>query len=205
MPGHVIVIGLDYQTSTVAADRLLGNAVFVARGADVHVLVHGELALPSQVANVAAAIDRVAREIGRSWSRHSLAANAPLAPQLAQADVLVIAHQARASDQALRSRGASWKIALDDFVRRGGVIISLDGPAHHRGTYQLLQAAGLFDAKEREPATGATLSVADAGDAVALGVPYLLARPSSTMRFIGVTDAPVVVDEVGPVVIHASR
>src|SRR5262249_32089423 len=65
--GHLVVMGHDYVKTRTGMNRLLGNAVFLARAPDVTVATYAGGAMPAGVTGANAAIDQVAREIGRAW------------------------------------------------------------------------------------------------------------------------------------------
>jgi hypothetical protein len=199
--GHVVVVGHDYVASRAGMRRVAGNSVFLASGAPVNVLVYEGDADSTSIRGVDRAIDQVARERGRAWTR-IVATTGQFLLQLDMVDALVVYPQARAEDAVLDALGADWRVGLRTFLRRGGVVIVFDGPSSNGGTYRILQAAGLFTAASRTEVTGDTLTVVAPGDAVALSVPLTYAAEMSTVRF-ETTEMEVVVEHSeGPVVVH---
>jgi hypothetical protein len=199
--GHIAIIGHDYSASRVGMNRVAGNAVFLASGAPVRVLVYEGAANAASMAGVDAAIDQVAASTGRTWTRS--AATADRVPHaLAQADVFVVYSQHGATDEALRSLGGSWASALYTYLRRGGVLVLFDGGGSHAGTWQVLDAAGLFTATGRTSISGDAVTVVEPGSALALNVPRTYRAEAASVRF-HTTEATVVVEHrAGPVVIH---
>jgi hypothetical protein len=201
--GHVVVIGHDYVMSRRGMSRLAGNALFLARGNPVNVLVwEGESTMPSRN-GTDAAINQVASAIGRSWLRVAAFDPDKVTLTLAAADAFVIYAQDGASDDDLRALGATWSRALSTFVHRGGVIVMFETmTATNAGTWQLLDAAGLFTATGRSDATGAIIEVTAPSDAVALAVPLAYSAERETVRFETTETTVVTSDPIGPVVIH---
>jgi hypothetical protein len=203
--GHLVVIGHDYAVSRPSMDNLVGNAVFLAPGTNVKVLAyHGDSSL-EEVNGTDAAINRVAASVGRTWIKTVVPA-ADVPSSLAFADVFVIYAQANATDAGLLFLGNSWATALSDFVQAGKTIVVLEGSYPNSGTYQIVQQANLFHATGRMDATGQTLLVGRAGDAVATRVPQTFRGERSTVWF-ATMDQTVVVQvatDAGtqPVVIH---
>jgi hypothetical protein len=185
--GQVVVIGHDFLSANNAMQRLAGNAVFLARGAPVHVLSYRGDASPDSVSGVENAIDVVKRELGRDWQNVD-AIEALLPLQLAAADVLLIHAQAGASNSALSKLGAEWGNALAQFVVSGGVIVLFDTPTpNNDGTFRILAPAHIFAAAGRAILPDQELRVQAPGLGVAVRVPdrYMSARNS--VHFSAVT------------------
>ena len=200
--GHVSVIGHDYTVRRAGMSRIAGNAVFLANGAPVEVLAFdGTAAVPS-VAGVNAAIDQVASEQGRSWNRTTIDAD-NLLVALASADVLVIYPQPGSTDAELRDLGVQWSVGLGTFLRRGGVVALFDTPSGtNAGTWQILDAAGLFSATALTEVTGSALDLVSPSDAVGLGVPLVYLAETRSVWFDTMESVVVVEHADGPVVIH---
>lgn len=203
LAGHVVVVGHDYASSRRGMNRIAGNAVFLARGNPVEVLVWEGGSTAASRTGTDAAIQQVALALGRSWSR-VLAADAGKVPfQLASADVFLVYAQQSGSDAALRALGASWATALDSFVRRGGVVVLFETSAmSHAGGWQILDEAGLFEASGRTETTGSIITVTAPADAVALSVPLSYAAERTSVRFDTTETVVVARDATGPVVVH---
>jgi hypothetical protein len=204
LPGHIVVIGHDYTTTLSGMNRLVGNAVFLPRIATPRVLVYEGDATSAAVQGANGAINQVAAELGRTWTRTAVTAN-DVSFQLANHDAFLIYNQENSTDGELAALGTLWQTALGQFLARGGVVVLLDGAGAHSGTYQILNQAGLLDITGRTDITGSSLMVVDPGDAVATGVPSPYSAEMSSVRFAGTSADVVVSDGTGPVVIHRLR
>lgn len=201
--GHVIAIGHDFVTSRRGMNRLAGNAVFLARGSPVRVLAWEGASTAASRRGTDAAIDQVARAIGRGWVRTPTSDPADVPLLLADSDALVIYAQDGADDPALRALGAAWSRALREFTERGGVVLALETvSATSSGTCGILDAAGLLTCGGRTEVTGATVSIVAAADAVALRVPLTYTAERTSVRFDSPDGTVVASDGIGPVVIH---
>ena len=199
--GHIVVIGHDYVTRRVGMSRIAGNAIFLGSGNPVRVLAYEGSAIAASISGTNAAISQVATARGRPWMRTTaLAAEVPL--RLASSDVFLLYAQAGSDDAELRALGAMWSVALRTFLQRGGVVAVLETVAESAGTWQVLEAAGLFTAVAREPLTTGTLRVMTPGDAVAIDVPLMYSVERNTVRFDSTDGTIVVADSVGAVVLH---
>ncbi len=199
--GHVVVIGHSYARRRAGMNQLLGNAVFLGLRNPVRVLLYEGTAGAASQAGVRAAIDAVAMRRGLSWVEET-AQDGAVTDQLADADVFVVLPQQAGTDDELRALGTGWATALSAFLGAGGVVVLLDGGGSHAGTWQVGDAAGIFEASGRVDVTGATLRVETPGDAVALGVPLEYLGERLTVRFEGTTAPIVVAHPDGPVVLH---
>lgn len=200
-PGHVVLIGHDYSAGRAGMNRLVGNAVFMPFARAVEVLVFDEATPGATRVGVARAVDEVAREQGRSWRATAVSA-ADVPTELAGADVFLVEAQSTMDDARLLALGREWRDALDAFLRRGGVVVALDGPGPNGGTHQLLEAAGLFEARGRVEAEMQMLDVVDTRDAVSVGVPRRYWAEPGTVAFEGVSRDVVVEGETGAIVVH---
>lgn len=203
LAGHVVALGHDYETSRVGMNRLAGNSLFLARGAPVRALVYeGGSTLATRI-GTDAAFRQVATALGRTWTRVASGDPAEIPFELADADAFVIYAQTTATDAELRDLGAMWSRALDTFLRRGGVVVMFETmAAGHAGTWQILDAAGLFSCTGRTDTTDARIDVVDPADSVALRVPLAYMGERTTVRFASTDGNVVCSDGTGPVVIH---
>jgi hypothetical protein len=199
--GHLVVIGHDYTVGRAGMNRVAGNALFLASGNPVRVLRYRGRATPQAALGVSRAIQQVAVERGRSWTETSAVAD-EVSLQLATADAFVIDAQGAGTSTDLEDLGRLWANAMDMFLRRGGVVVLFDGPAGHGGTHQILEAAALFDASGTTDVSGDELTVVNAVDGVAVGVPLRYRAEVNTVRFDGVVSEVVVADGEAPVVLH---
>ncbi len=196
--GHLVVIGHDYVKTRTGMNRLLGNAVFLARAPDVTVATYAGGAMPAGVTGANGAIEQVAREIGRSWRNISVD-SASLPTALAGADALVVYAQDAVAPATLDALAASWDAALTSFFARGGIVVILEGGAGE--THRVVGAR--FVADGRALATGTVLNVSAPRDALAAAVPAAYWAEVDTVAFTGTTAPSVVLDPSGdPVVLH---
>jgi hypothetical protein len=191
--GQAVVIGHDFTNANTAMQRLVGNAVFLALGAPVRVLVYTGDADPASAMGVERAIDMVKIETGRNWQRmEAIEALVPL--QLSAADVLLIHAQVEASNSTLRKLGEQWGNALAQFVSIGGVVIVVDAPSERNGgTFQVLEPPRIFLARSREEIEPQPLTVQAPGLGVAVRVPERYMSLSHTVRFRGVASPGTIV------------
>jgi len=199
--GHVVVIGHDYVKSHAGMARLVGNAVFIAAGTPVRVLTYTGGATRTSIMGTNAAIDQVAAEVGRSWEKFDGTAST-VPTLLPNAEVFLIYAQKSGTDASLMALGQAWKSALDSFLAAGGIVVLLDGPANHGGTYQILAAAGIADLGGRHDVTAPILMVTAPTDAVARSVPPSYGYEKDTVAFDRSTGTTVTSDGASPVVIH---
>ncbi len=200
--GHVVVIGHDFAGATSGMQRIAGNAFFLATPRRVRAVVLEEHATSTSVVGIDAAIDAIAGERGRAWTRR-VATPDGLSAALGLADVLVVYPASRATDADLIAIGQASATALTQFLERGGVVVLFDAQsAHNTGTHQLLDAAGLFGARSMIVSTADLLDVVAASDALTVGVPQRYRARGGTVRFDGMEARAVVTDGVGPVVTH---
>lgn len=144
-PGHLVLIGHDYESRRFAMSTMLGNAIFLSTRASVRLLAYEVDSTAAAIAGTDAAI---AESTVASPLTRSVAPDADSVPVLLDAaDVFLVYGQAGASDATLRATGYAWHDALAGFLQRGGVVIVLEAPSlSNGGTYQILVEAGLFDA-----------------------------------------------------------
>lgn len=197
--GHVVLVGHSYTESRPAIRQVVANAVWLASGDTIDVVFYEGDATSAARNAVDRAIDEHAS--GRMWRRTVL--EEPLSIALAEAEVLVVHAQRGASDMELRALGATWGTDLDLFVRRGGILVLLDGEGSHGGTWQILDAAGLLSATSRVSVDTAAVSVVAPGDAIAARLPDRYRAERASVAFVGMSlGATVVAHELGPVVVH---
>src|SRR5262249_55629597 len=123
--GHIVIIGHDYTTTRTGMNRLLGNAVFLARGAEAKVASYATGALPVGATGANGAIGRVAREIGRTWRTLPLDAST-IAAGLSPADVLLVYAEGSVATDDLVALASSWETQLAYFLGRGGIVVVLE-------------------------------------------------------------------------------
>lgn len=202
LAGHLVVVGHDYVTARPSMDRVVGNAVLLASSPSVEVLAWRGAASAASVAGTERAVNSIASTMSRSVSWTQAVDAAAVTALLENADVFLVHAQAGGTDAALETLGVQWSRALDTFLARGGIVVSLETMAPHRGTWVILEAAGLASASRTEEATGALISVVAPADALAVGVPLTYRGERLSVRLLG-ADLPVVAsDPVGAIVLH---
>ncbi|MEM1417949.1 MAG: hypothetical protein AAGH15_23835 [Myxococcota bacterium] len=201
-PGHVVLIGHSYRTSRIGMNRLLGNTVFIPAGATVEVLAYEGDAAGAVVRGADAAIDQVAMERGRMWTKTVAATAADIPALLVASDVFLLYSQTRATDLELQMLGVDLRTALRTFVNRGGVVAVTDGDGAHAGTWQVLDEALLLEATSRTNVSLATLAVVAPADTIANLVPLAYRGESDTVYFSTAAGTVVVEHPSGPVAIH---
>lgn len=196
--GHLVIIGHDHARTRAGMNRLLGNAVFLARTADVAVATYAGDARPEAASGARAAIDQVAHEIGRAW-REVAATAASLPSVLPQVDALVVFAQATTPAAELDALATLWSPALATFLARGGIVVVLEGPGAE--THRVVGAR--FAASRRVEVTGTVMQVVAPRDALAAAVPSAYMAEVRSVAFEGTSGAAVVVDGGGrAVVLH---
>ena len=202
-PGHVVLVGHDYEANREGQNRVAGNAVFTSFAASPRVVAYRGAADSDSVRGVGRAIDQVASERSRSWDLTNVGAD-EVTVALEDADVFLIYPQGEAAtDEELAALGALWSVALDTYTRRGGVVVVFDGPSGHEGTWQILARAALLDVGGRVTVTGDELSLSDPSDTVAFGVPLRYIGETQSVRFEATDGAQSVITHPdGPVVLH---
>lgn len=204
VPGHVVLIGHSYRTSRLAMRRVAGNAVFMALGATVRVLVYPGGALRSAINGVDQAIDEGAATRGRAWTRTEAAGPEEVPTLLSDADVFVVYAQARSDDATLTTLGADWSAALMTFLLRGGVVVVFDGGGSHSGTWQILDSAGLMSIAGRTDISLDNVQLVAPADAVATGASVRYRAERESVSFTTTDEVEVFehIDTGEPVVIH---
>jgi hypothetical protein len=175
--GHLFVIGNGFRRSNPSFDRILGNSMFLKEGIRLNVVIYrGTNPVDLAVAEMAA-INRGARLMRRAFNKTILTTSSAVQPGLATADVLVIEAQPQLDDFAIESLADEWNMAIDDFTRRGGIVIVLDAPSTvNHGTARVL---GNLMSLSRAEATGTLASVTAAGDQAVGRVPLTFALGDS--------------------------
>ncbi len=176
--GHVFVIGHGYATSNGGLDKLLGNAMFLNEKSSLKVLAYAGTAPDALVTGANSAIDRQAIARGRTWTRTQVTSSADVAPNLPNVDVFLVHAQPQQTSTYLNFLGDEWGIYLQQFTRRGGVVIVLDTASTNVGTAEVLVRTGLMSLGGRSAVTGnAFIGVGE--DAAAIRMPLMFATSSS--------------------------
>lgn len=175
--GHIFAIGNSYRKSNPSWDRILGNALFLKENAKVNVLLYRGTAAVDYNSGAANALARAATMMHRAYTRTVITNSAAVQVSLQTMDVLVIEPQPQLDNVTLASLADEWRQPIDDFTRRGGIVIVLDAPsAKNSGTQQVL---GSLMPLTRGPAVGTIASVTNAGDQATGRVPLTFALAES--------------------------
>ena len=206
VPGHLVVVGHNFARFRRAQMLLLANAVFSLSGTNpvrvAALTAWTRTGTGTAANNVDLAISQAALERGRTWERTALEDLVALGSALETSDVLLIYEQCLAGDSDLRAAGAALAGQLDAFLHRGGIVLMTDARTGNNGSWQLLDAAGLFAATGCTDITDARVSVLAPGDAIASGVPLTYVAERDSVRFESAETSQVVGDGTAPVVIH---
>lgn len=139
-PGNVFVIGHSYEKSNRALDRLIANAVGTSKDSLVDVLIYRGTNSAALAWGTNDAIARGANQTTRTNRRTFTPSSAAAASMLPSFDVLVIAAQPQMTDAELSVVAGDLALAMDDHLRRGGVVIALDAPStKNSGTATVLR------------------------------------------------------------------
>ena len=202
--GQLVAIGHTYEQSNEFQDNLLGNAVFLADGAPVEVLLYEGNATAESIAGVRAAIDRVATRLGRAWQ--VMVADSNLVTlQLEAAKVFVICEQSSATDAELQALAQDWSLALSQFFARGGVVVLVEGDSlQNSGTHRVLSGTGVFQVGGRQAVSGEA-EVITPGIGIALHVGGRYQAEPQTVGFIDVTSPGIIISRLGSLPIVFQR
>lgn len=175
--GHAFVIANSFRVAVPAFDRALGNAIFLREGVPNVLIYRGAASLEIHTAT-ANALTRAAKILKpRTMYRTVVRNSAAVQPLLATSHVLVIEPQPQADDATLAALADEWSLPLDDFVRRGGIVIVLDAPSANAGTPRVL--GSLMAMTRRSSTVGAVVHVAAHGDQASGRVPLMFAAGES--------------------------
>lgn len=215
-PGHVVVIGHDYETAPTTFSsqaRVLVNATLLPASNPLRVMSYEEYADASAVQNAEALVTAEAKQLGRSVTFVATASSAAVSSTLDESsyDVLLVHDQKNAPSGALGSIGSAWQSDghLAAFLHAGGVVVVLTGGAGTGEMPALATNADLLDVTSQSSATG-SLDVLAPADAVGSGVVSPYFPKPSTVTFdtepnggdvvwvVAKNGAPVVVHKVVP-------
>lgn len=199
--GHLVVIGHDYERRRSAMSRLLANAVLLSGASPVRVIAWQADSTAAAIAGTNGGIDD-----GRGARTYTLTvATTPeeVPVLLDTADSFLVYAQQGATDAELDALGVMWSVALGQFLDRGGVVVLLDAPSGtNQGTYQILDAAGLFSATATSELVTPRLDTVPgrAGDPVLVGVPLSYRGEQHTVFYSTLDPDAIVRSTSGPVV-----
>jgi hypothetical protein len=201
--GHLFVIGHAYRTSNPALDRVLGNAVFLTEKRPVQIVTWfgpTNAQTPADlVTGTNAAIARAGSVLKNTFAKTRAKYSSMVQTMLPTADVFLIYAQPQATDEYLQALADEWRQPLDDFTRRGGIVIVLDARGTNSGSVQLV--SGLLSLTGRTAlGTNGIAYLAAHDDALAARIPLTFAAPDAIgYAPTGATD--VATTEAGEVVV----
>lgn len=208
--GHVVVVGMNYATSTAASRTLLGNALFLTPHEPARVLAYTEFGSPSIVNAVHALASQQATLRGRTVDLVDAPTAASVSNNLSvqNHDVLLVHDQALVGPSGMNSIGLAMSGTLGSFAGDGGVVVVLATSDPPMSAF--LASSGLLPNAGLVSVTGSLLTNHEPASAVGLGVPSpLLATPATAGITSSMTPDPWLTyvmssDAVGspPVVVH---
>lgn len=177
--GDIIAIGHDYRRSDPTMARVLGNAFALGTTLRVRIARWTGVSARASQSGVTQAIIVAMQSIGRPWTAVTLPA-LPSPSALVGVDVVLVDAQV-GDGQAAQTAGAAWKTALDGFLRRGGVVIVLEGAGGV--SYRFAAGAALYRIGAPSDATGQLAIVVNGADVMTQHVasPYLAETSSATL------------------------
>jgi hypothetical protein len=203
--GHVFVIGHSYRTSNGALDRVLANAAFMNEHRPGKIVTWngplGALTPPELVTGTNAALTRMKTVMKHDFALVRAKYSTAVQTLLPTADVFLIYAQPQVSDDYLQALGDEWRLPIDDFTRRGGIVIVLDAPSANHGTAQILTAAGLPVVGARAAAPGGVAYVAAHDDLDAARIPLTFALTADSVGYDPAGAVDVATGESGSVVV----
>ncbi len=176
-PGHLILIGHDYEQTDLDTSRILQNAVLLAPahafGRPIKIATFTGGATANEIANVRAAIEGQAVAPVSFGPAFSDGTSEGLRTALRGYDVLLIYDQ-NDSGSDLTAVGESWFSGLREYLDYGGVVIVLDGAAPGSttpsNTCELLEGAQLLACGPPTNDTGSSVVDNLSGNPIAAGV-----------------------------------
>lgn len=201
--GHLVVIGHDYETRRIEMSTVLANAVLLRGRPSLRIVAFQGSATAIGIAGANAAIAEAAG--ARTYTITSAGSPSAVPLALENADALLLYGQTNASNAALRSLGQDWDASLHDFLARGGVIVLLDAPSLiNAGTYQILDAAGLFTATSTSELVTPRLIAATGreSDPVIAGITFPYSGERHTVRLTSADPNVIVTTGSAAVVFH---
>lgn len=215
-PGHVVVIGHDYQVAPSASSsqaRVLTNATLLPLSNPLRVMSYEQYADGTAVKNAESLVSAEAKLLGRTVSFAATTSSSTVSGSIDvnNYDVLIVHDQKNAPTGTLATIGSSWGSSgtLATFLHAGGVIVVLTGGQGTAEMPSLASNASLLTVNAQTSTTGA-LSVLAPADAIGAGVigPYIPKANTVTLDtetnggdvvwVIGQSGSPVVVHKVMP-------
>lgn len=196
--GHIVAIGHDYSTADPAMQRVLGNAIALGAAGTLRIGWWRGDATSGAAAGAIAAGHAGLQQLGRSWSDAMPTGDVSDA-MLSDLDALVV--EAQTGDAATtRATGTRWADALGRFLAAGHVVVVLEGSGGV--SYELAAGAGMYDVAAPVDTSGALATVANASDALALGVPSPYLAKASSVSFGGAPGAVITAPNGDAIAFH---
>lgn len=186
--GHTVYIGHDFYELQADANRVVGNSVLLANHpGTIRALALRQYAdTTGELPNTISAVAGILGAHGRGWTVSYLDDYTQLGAVLLDYDVLLVPEQEMTDGATHAAIGASWAPVVQDYVRRGGVVVVCDHAwSSTTGTWNLVSSAGLIGIQSWvNNATGAAVTVADPTDPVAylVSATYTALNGSDTVR-----------------------
>lgn len=209
-PGHLVVMGMDFEQSHPPARALLGNAVFLATHDPVRALDVRAYAASQCVARVESIVADEASARNRTYQRDVAPALVEVAPMLVTGryDLLLVHHQASAPAGALAALGDELAEPSAAFMRAGGVVVVLAAGSGSTDMAAVLSHSGWLGLSGLLDVTGQTLVNQAPWNVVGSGVasPFMAKRTTAALLGVEIDGDglfQVVTTEAGqPVVVH---
>jgi hypothetical protein len=207
--GHVVLIGMWYNDSSLNEDRIVAQSVLLtSRPGPIDILQYDAYASTLPTGHPARIRSAISTYLGVISRAHTFRSGDPTPTNLATADVFIVYFQDRL-DGATRmpwitTTAPSWNTALNDFVDDGGVVIACDGWG---AGYQAVVGPGFFNIPIHTALDfTAVLEVVRPSDPIVAGVSTFYSPRGDMLRFPGATGGDVVVEADGsPHVLHITR
>ena len=181
--GHVVVIGMNYTTSTAATRTLLGNAAFLPKHDPARVLAYTEYGESTSVGAVHAILAQQANLRGRKLdlTPSSSVSFVTGSLDIVNHDVLLIHDQSQVGPSGMTNVALAMESTLQHFVDDGGTIVVLATSNPPMSAF--LQSSALLDNTGLVPLSGTVLLNQAPGSAVGVGVPSPLLAPAASAGF----------------------
>jgi hypothetical protein len=147
-PGSIVTIGHDYSTRSLnvtSQERVLANAVFLPSTNPLRVLIYEQGAQAASIQNVRQIL--AATSGGRVINYRVPMADSELAAAdlIRSYDVVLVHDLGSKTDATLGALGDSWNAPLNQFAKRGGIVVALDGASGMGSMRTLISRAGFLD------------------------------------------------------------
>jgi hypothetical protein len=211
-PGHVVVIGHDYETAPTTFSsqaRVLTNATLLPASNPLRVMSYEEYSDAKAVSNAESVVGAEAKQLGRTVTFTATTSDTAVssAINIDDYDVLVVQDQMNAPSGTLAQIGSAWATDghIATFLHAGGVVVVLSGGTGIGEMPALATNASLLTVNSQTAITG-SLEVLAPADAIGAGVVSPYAPKANTVSFDTEANGGdvvwVVAQNGAPVVIH---